>query len=407
MEILPVAHFDREYTIQELLKNVDCKKLYKSLSEILSGEFRIIDLNGEVVLGDDELGSELHRVTLTIQLEPVAYLESVQANSIEPVADLVVQILKISERYYMASELHLEAIHADYEKLQQKHRALRKSELRYKELSESLQQQVEEQVGKIEKAQHHLFQAEKLASVGQLAAGVAHEINNPVSFILSNLNTARSYTQELFRFLKTVKIESESEIINSEWTNIEFILDDFDVLLRDSMDGAERVAAIVMDLKDFSNVDSKEKNHIDINTVIQSAVNVVLPQIAGRAEIFTELHELPMLTCRPGHIAQVLLNMLLNSAAAMGDSKGTINVTSQSDGHEIIISVSDSGCGISQEIVQKIFEPFFTTHDVGEGTGLGLSVAYDVIDAHGGTIDVQSTVGVGTIFTIHLPVEVQ
>ena len=281
--------------------------------------------------------------------------------------------------------------------------------MRYKELSENLQQQVQEQVEKVENAQRHLFQAEKLASVGQLAAGVAHEINNPVGFILSNLNTARRYTEVLAKFLQIVKSKSESEPINSAWErqDIGFILDDFDILLRDSIDGIERVAAIVADLKDFSNVDAKEQQHIDLNRVIQSVIKVSSTQIADRIEMIVELHKLPMLTCRPGHIAQVLLNMLLNSASAMGDVKGIINVTSHSDGKEIIITVSDNGCGIPPDIVPKIFDPFFTTHDVGGGTGLGLSVAHDVIVAHGGTIEVQSAVGVGTIFTIHLPVKVE
>jgi signal transduction histidine kinase len=306
----------------------------------------------------------------------------------------------------MASELHLESVHSDYEKLQQQHSELQASEARYKELAAHLEQRVQEQVETIEKTQRHLFQTEKLASVGQLAAGVAHEINNPVGFILSNLNTARGYTDELAQFLGIVKAESLSEQLAAAWQqhDIDFILEDFVTLLRESIDGAERVAAIVANLKEFSNVDGKEKSLVDINSVIESVIKVASTQIVNRAELTMSLAKLPMLNCRPGHISQVLLNMLLNSASAMGESRGEIHIDSNSDGQEITIQVSDNGRGIPPEIISTIFDPFFTTHDVGGGTGLGLSVARDVIVAHGGTIDVASRVGEGTTFTIHLPI---
>jgi signal transduction histidine kinase len=406
LEILPFDQFDREYTIHDLLKNIDCSKLHSALTKLLNGPVRLLDPGGGVVFGDSELDSGAMRAPLTVQLEAIAYLEAAHGDNLEAAAALLIQLLKSSERYHMASELHLESVHSDYEKLQQQHSELQASEARYKELAAHLEQRVQEQVETIEKTQRHLFQTEKLASVGQLAAGVAHEINNPVGFILSNLNTARGYTDELAQFLGIVKAESLSEQLAAAWQqhDIDFILEDFVTLLRESIDGAERVAAIVANLKEFSNVDGKEKSLVDINSVIESVINVASTQIVNRAELTMSLAKLPMLNCRPGHISQVLLNMLLNSASAMGESRGEIHIDSNSDGQEITIQVSDNGRGIPPEIISTIFDPFFTTHDVGGGTGLGLSVARDVIVAHGGTIDVASRVGEGTTFTIHLPI---
>jgi len=409
LEILPVNSFDCENDIHQLLKNIDGNKVHDSLVKLLNGAVRVVDLKGNVVLGDHEMEQISKRVALTVQIEPVAYLESEHEDNVDAAALLLIQLLKSSERYHMASELHLEAVHSDYEKLQQNHKALLKSEARYKDLSESLEQRVQEQIETIKKTQHQLYQTERLASVGHLAAGVAHEINNPIGFILSNLHTASGYTDELANFLKWIANERGNELVKSVWQerDIDFILEDFAILLRESIDGAERVAAIVSNLKDFSNVDGEEENLIDLNTVIQTVVNVASTQVADGVELTVDLQKLPMRSCRPGHISQVLLNMLLNSATAMGENKGAIHIESAHNESEITIKVSDNGCGIPPEIISTIFDPFFTTHDVGGGTGLGLSVARDVIVAHGGTIDVESTLGEGTTFTIHLPIREQ
>ena len=305
----------------------------------------------------------------------------------------------------MASALHLEAVHADYEQLQRKHEALKESEARYKALAENLEQRVQEQVRTIETAQRQLYQSEKLASVGQLAAGVAHEINNPIGFIMSNLGTAQLYVQRMADFGQQLHAEADVHAIVTAWQECKMkaMLDDFSSLLQESAEGAGRVARIVADLKAFSNVDRETEEIVDLNSVVQAVCNVAAAQFRQQASISLDLGALPMLRCRPGHLGQVILNMLRNAAQAMSDRPGEISIATRARENEITVGIRDTGAGIPESDLPRIFEPFFTTREIGQGTGLGLTVSHDIVQAHGGRITVDSRVGVGTTFTIHLP----
>ncbi len=406
METLPLRQFDRDYDIHELLKSIDGDNLYENLSLILHGQVRLLDLDGGLVFGEITPGAEVQRCEIITQLEPIAYIEAATDHDLRATTALLGQLLRSAERYLMASELHLEAVQSDYEKLQSEHDALIDSEARYRDLAENLEQRVQQQVEVIENRQRQLLQSEKLASVGQLAAGVAHEINNPLGFILNNLNSAQEYIEEINSFIDLAKSDASRDVVVAKCKEqeLDFILDDFKALLGESIDGAKRVARIVSDLKDFSNMDSGEERAIDLNAEIASAVNIARTNVSERVTISVTFNPLPLLTCCPGHVRQLLINMLLNSIAAVDDQTGVIEVTSHHSTNEIIVVIKDNGCGISEEILPKIFDPFFTTHDVGEGTGLGLTVARDVLTALRGDIEVSSIVGKGTTFTIHLPI---
>ena len=420
MRIIPQNQFDRDFDINELLKGINQKKLYPALKKLLGESVRLLDSKDNIILGsgsgsgsaqeqEQDEAKELKRIPLSVQIEAIAYLECESENeaALKSVALLLEQLLKSSERYLMASDLHLEAVHADYEKLQKKHEALIASETKFKELAANLEERVQEQVKTIDAAQRQLYQAEKLASVGQLAAGVAHEINNPIGFIRSNLGTADDYVKDMTSFAEKFKSGMDNEALFNYWQekDLDFTLEDFAVLLKESIDGADRVKKIVADLKDFSNVDGAEVSMADLSEVLSSVCNVVSSQIADKAELELDLKDIPKTRCESGHLGQVFLNMIQNAAQAMKHEKGKIKVSSAFIDDEIVVKISDNGCGMPADKVERIFDPFYTTQDVGSGTGLGLTVSMDIIKSHDGRIKVESQEGSGTTFIITLPVK--
>ncbi|MCF6281663.1 MAG: ATP-binding protein [Candidatus Polarisedimenticolaceae bacterium] len=404
MPILPDKAFDSEPQLRELLSGIDQTKLAQAIQTLLGEDARLLDLLGEPVWSSGQAAQEAKRYPISIEIEPIGYLECSNAEQAHAVGKIIEQLLKTAQRYQMAAQLHLEATHADYEKLQQKHEALMKSEASLQELTEHLEQRIEEQIQVIEHSQRQLYQAEKLASVGQLAAGVAHEINNPIGFIRSNMQTAGQYVKQFERFAQALK---QGAPLTETWQkeDIDFLLEDFQTLVQENIDGVDRVARIVSDLKEFSNVDHSADELTDINHLIKTVCNIASSHIQQKAELVLQLDPLPLLHCNPGHLGQVVLNMLQNSAQAMEGKRGQITVASNVSGDTITVQIIDNGKGIPEERLSKIFEPFFTTHEVGGGTGLGLTVSHDIITAHGGTLEVESQVGTGTTFTIQLPVK--
>jgi signal transduction histidine kinase len=261
-------------------------------------------------------------------------------------------------------------------------------------------------------AEAQLLQQEKMASIGQLAAGIAHEINNPMGFIQSNLGTLKNYGDTLKTYFDaTDQLAAQCpETIRATLAqqrndlDLEFIFEDMPTLISESVTGAKRVRDIVQALKSFSHVDEAEVQQINLNECIESTIATTENTLRVKATVVREYGELPAIECRPHLLSQLFLSLLLNSAYAIA-TQGEIRVTTRCEGDFIIAAVSDTGCGIAPEIVSRIFDPFFTTKPVGQGTGLGLSVAYDIVKKHGGKIDVESTVGTGTTFTIRLPIK--
>jgi signal transduction histidine kinase len=267
----------------------------------------------------------------------------------------------------------------------------------------------------LKKVQSQLLQQDKMASVGQLAAGVAHEINNPMGFIISNLGSLGKYVEKLAAYLDadermmagcdpTVR---EMAIQERQKYKIDRIRKDMPDLIHESSDGAQRVRQIVQDLKSFSRVDGGKFASADINEGLASTLSIAANELKYKTTVTREFGVLPRVWCNIGQLNQVFLNMLVNAAHAIVNH-GEISITTWEEGGTVRIAISDTGGGIPPENLKRIFDPFFTTKEVGKGTGLGLAIAYDiVVNKHGGQIDVSSEVGVGTTFTIVLPVKME
>ena len=269
-----------------------------------------------------------------------------------------------------------------------------------------------ESLAALKRSQAKVLHQEKMASIGQFAAGVAHEIGNPIGFINSNLSTLGKYLSRLTGFLA---IQSECiaagsppekvESVRRQHANlkIDYIVKDLEDLVRESLEGAERVRSIVADLKSFSRVDESEYKTADLNECLRSTINIVWNEIKYKATLKKELGEIPRTRCYPQQMNQVFMNLLVNAAHAI-EHQGVITVRSWEEDGYACVSVADTGQGIPEANLNRIFEPFFTTKEVGKGTGLGLSITYDIVKKHNGEITVRSEPGKGAVFTVRIPV---
>ncbi len=276
--------------------------------------------------------------------------------------------------------------------------------------NEALENRVTDEVGKNRAKDQALMQSEKLASIGQLAAGVAHEINNPVCYVISNLDLLAQYIDQIVAYDLLLQghcgelSPPTRELMKKERESLdmEYILTAGVALIAESLEGAERVSKIVRDLKTFSHVGGEERELMNLNRCLESALNIVHNELKYVATIRKEYGDLPEILCNPGQLNQVFLNLLVNAGHAI-IPPGEIMLKSWCDEEFVHVSVSDTGEGIPEEIRCRLFEPFFTTKEVGRGTGLGLSISYEIIKKHGGAIMAESEVGVGSTFTVSLP----
>lgn len=316
----------------------------------------------------------------------------------------------------MTTEVHTAIVHESYEQLLETNRQLTESENRYRELALSLEQQVEDRTAELQKAYARMLQQEKLAAVGSLAGGMAHEINNPNGFVRSNLTTFGRYLEriremlDLYQLLIAAKtplqqLEEQADQRRRE-LKIDFVLADSAELLVQSLEGTERIARIISGLKGFSHVDETGPADADLNLELERTLAVLAPQLDNWVTVVRELQPLPLYPCHPGLFSQALLSVFQNALLSRGEGL-EIGVSSRLEDNEIVIRISDNGCGMPPDILKRAFEPFFTTREVGSGTGMGLTVAREIIRDAGGTVELSSRQHAGTTVTIRLPHTVQ
>ncbi len=369
---------------------------------------------------------ELNFLIFVGDTETQAFLEKVIGTL------LGLTLLAMGFRRWIPSILQLESTRIALDKLneeldqrvQQRTKALNEANIKLKkEVCERKQAELNleaekrehlQLIDRLEQAQNQLQQSEKMASIGQLAAGVAHEINNPVGFIKSNLNSLRSYIDDLIMVLDAYRDVDEAlrtspalmEKIERARTkaDIDFLMEDVNSLVSESQEGIERVKQIVRDLKDFSRSGSREYKLYDLHQGISSTLNVAHNEIKYKANVVKEFGELPGVFCCLPQINQVVLNLLVNAAQAI-EGQGTIFLRTGLANGQVWIEVEDTGKGIAAKDLNRIFDPFFTTKPVGKGTGLGLSLSYGIVQEHGGEIEVHSEPGVGSRFRVWLPLK--
>ncbi len=281
-----------------------------------------------------------------------------------------------------------------------------------KAMEEDLQRKGEEQrilIGKLQEADEQLLQAEKMASVGQLAAGIAHEINNPIGFVNSNIGALKNYVATLLatlaeyeKLLANAPAMAASVAELRKQADLDFLQDDVNDLMAESLHGLRRVKDIVTALSDFSKVGETDWQYSDLHQGLDSTLALLASDLKSKATVDRHYGTMAPVHCVASQMNQVFMNILRNAIDAITE-KGVISIHTGTGQTGVWISILDNGCGIAPDNIKRIFEPFFTTKPVGSGTGLGLSLAYSIVKRHGGHIDVRSVLGKGTRLTIHLP----
>lgn len=308
--------------------------------------------------------------------------------------------------------------------LEKRHKQLNEKLVETSSQIEAKNKKLETALGHLEETQTHMIQSEKMASIGQLAAGVAHEINNPTGYVSSNLKTLSDYLKEIGQlirkyqsFINTLSPGKSGNVLDDddveaiqhikafeEDIDIGFLLEDIDDLIGDCREGADRIKKIVLDLKDFAHPGEDKLQQMDINRGLESTLNVVYNELKYKATLHKQFGDIPMVKAYPQQLNQVFMNILVNAAQAI-EKKGDIHIVTRTKDGFAEVEISDTGCGIDPKHIPRIFDPFFTTKDVGKGTGLGMNIAYNIVKKHDGTIDVRSEPGKGTTFTIRIPAE--
>ncbi|MEX2590393.1 MAG: ATP-binding protein, partial [Chitinophagales bacterium] len=294
-------------------------------------------------------------------------------------------------------------------------------ESKVKERTQALEQSNEylsKAITDLKQAQSQLVDAEKMASLGQLTAGIAHEINNPINFVVSNINPLKRDINDILQILeKYAEIKDEENLAEKleeiealkEELDMQFTLDEIDQLLKGINEGADRTVEIVKSLRTFSRLDENDLKKADINNCLESTLLLLNSALKEKVEIQQHLADLPLIECYPGKINQLFMNILNNAVHAIGEKKyaenekGLITLVTEDAAEDVIIKIKDNGTGMDETTRNRIFEPFFTTKDVGEGTGLGLSIVHTIVKKHHAHLELKTELGKGTEFTIRLP----
>ncbi|HEY0320963.1 MAG TPA: response regulator [Pyrinomonadaceae bacterium] len=322
----------------------------------------------------------------------------------------VLDAMRLGAYDYLVKPCDLDVLEMCVERALERRALLRKAHY-YKQDLERHNEELTRSKAELERLQLQIVQSEKMASLGQLAAGVAHELNNPAGFIFGNMELLQECEQGLQRLLDfyeraplPAEACTQAERIKKE-IDYENTMADLHSILADCREGAVRIRDVVQNLRTFSRLDEAEFKKVDIHEGIESTIRLLSHYYsADHITLERDYAELPQVDCYAGQLNQVWMNLLVNAAHAVKDG-GIVSVKTEVDGQSVVVIIKDSGCGIPAEYLKKIFDPFFTTKPVGEGTGLGLSVTYSIIERHKGSISVESLAGQGTAFRVEIPVD--
>lgn len=450
--------FDREYHLADLLPRKTLDAFFKNCSVLLAYPLAICNVDGTVYARrgdwdqrlidsltaffarsplstehnvDHEENTTLWVLPVNIEMETVGYLALAGQHGHDgnvlskgrAVVSLLHQLMRLTYKTLLTSGLHGMVVESSYADLREKAGQLARSEEKYRRLAANLEIEVEKKTEEIRNAQVHLIQQEKLAAVGQLSAGMAHEINNPLGFILSNLKAFESYAgalcalvagyRKLISSCRRIGDKSpDGSVLNArikavadleKELDIDFILDDLPNAARESRDGARRIQKIVADLETVARPGVTKPESIDLHESIEAMLAILDHRLGPRIGVEKVFSPVPLIQGYAQELNQVWFSLLMNAVDAVGD-QGTITISTRQADREIVVSIADTGGGIAENHRSKIFDPFFTTKKIGQGTGLGLHLANRLVDKHGGRISVQSDVGQGATFTVILPV---
>ena len=404
--------------IEPLLRSA--LKLGISRADLLDEDDRTLVMVGEEPAG--YLTKQLQkRLSVLVEGEPKGTLlleAKEEIPGFEAIARLLQDALQLTVtnnlKRMLTTEVHTSIVQESYDQLVATNRKLMESERRYRDLALSLEKKVGERTTELQRAYNRMLQQEKLAAVGQLAAGMAHEINTPLGFIRSNLNSFAKYQNRMAEMLGLYRLMLDKEIspeaikrqTEQRWKELklDFLLEDSSVLLGQSLDGADRIAGIVAELKGFAHLDGMEPQSMNLQHELEQLLAERTPTFPLNTRLITDLQSLPPLTCRVPLVVQAFANILDNAIKSRAEGLELI-VSAACEEGLIVVSIKDNGCGIPPENLSRIFEPFFTTRQVGSGSGMGLTVAREAITSAGGSIEVTSEPGQGTACRVTLPLQ--
>jgi signal transduction histidine kinase len=455
---LDIEEFDREYDLADLLPVSLARDLLADIDGHCTAVVLTIDgrihYSGSGRTQDDSVGTWQQvdhtspapsvysangrrgvRIELTHELETIGYLvlEIGNDHTLDDdrllstgrfVARCINRVINLNYRYRMTAGLHGQVVADSYDRLKKKADQLACSEEKYRLLAENLEIEVEKKTREVRETQLRLLQQEKMASIGQLAAGVAHEINNPVGFVISNLNTLKASSEDLadligsYRRLTALlsaktkdsgtvrQIREQMAVIDRriEDIDLDFIIEDTASLIDESLDGAKRVKIIVQNLRDFTHPSIETAESVDLNNCLETTLAMLSSHTMPEVKISRKYGAIPQVTCHLREINHALFNILKNAFQSVGE-QGEITISTTAEEEAVTVRIADTGTGIDPEHLSSIFDPFFTTREVGSGTGLGLFQAYSTVKSHGGTIAVDSEIGSGSTFTVTIPME--
>ncbi|WP_290650457.1 ATP-binding protein [Aquisalimonas sp.] len=401
--------FDRELPLSELFAYIDGDALLSSLMPLAGGRIGIRDAHGQLFLGCDADNWQ----PLELEWEVVGYLGCAEADAatLRALAGMVEVQLRTARRIQMVSDLHHGAVEEDYRRLKEKNEQLQASEERYRCLAASLEQRVQAQLKTLQENEKRLAEARRLASMGHLAAGIAHEVNNPLGFINANLRSATRYVEQLRVLARGLAEAFDLRDVRAAWerADMEFLLEDFPDLLDESQQGVVRIGAIVSALRGLTDASSAQMEPLQLGTVLGQVYRRTEERGFSTAMLRTHVDRAVALHANLELMQQALAEVLINALQAC-DGRGEVTIeTRREDGTEeqcgwLELAVVDSGAGMTPETLEHAFDPFYTTRAVGSGVGLGLTVSREIILAHGGGIALHSDgPETGTTARIRLP----